>query len=375
MFSSKSPVLKIVGYILIGFFLLIIIIAFGMPDFITPMGRNPQILAKVNGKPVYAQDFLRFRNIATGGRVTDNSMDQMLMTNYIVDQLMLEKASNLGFTPTKATTLMQIRSLPELIDERTGAYSPALLESLLQQNNWNYSQFFNVMREYMTRETLRDFIHQGITVSTNEVEALHAASGTKTTVAYSLLTSNDIRQRYAASLNITDEAVEEQLRSDRRERQDPETDRARVRANLERAKYLEVEDDIVSRINDLVESNANFNTVFNTLRGKSGVSKSFGLGEPIVDDTKEAMPLAFASSRIFTDNFMKMQIGEPSKAIKTPEGIYVFTIIRRETPRSLTRMEIEEDRELLYDETSRAVFDSISRKLLEDAKIEIFLGN
>ena len=123
----------------------------------------------------------------------------------------------------------------------------------------------------------------------------------------------------------------------------------------------------------MVENNANFNTVFNALRGKTGVSKPFGLGAPVVDDSTEAMPLAFASSRIFTDNFLKMQIGEPSKAIKTPEGIYVFTVIRKETPKNLTRTEIEEDRELLYEETSRAVLGSISQKLIEDAKIEIFL--
>jgi len=372
MFTSKSPVVKIVGYILLGFFVLVIIIAFGMPE--APMGgRDPQVLAIVNGKKVFAQDFLRYRQSMLGGRSVDSSMDRALFTNFIVEELLLQKAIDLGLDPTNQMLHIQIRHMPELRD-RTESYNPELLEMLLLQNNLTRGQFMALMRDDITRDSLRSALAQSIAVSTNEVIALHNAANTRVTVGYALLTSSDIRQRYAAELIVTEDDIDAHIRADRRERQDPQTDRERIRANLERAKYLEVEDRIVSQINGLVENNADFNTVRNTLRGRSGTSIPFGLGAPVISDSADPMPLPFATSRTFTDNFMRMQIGASSEAIKTPEGIYVFTVIRREAPIALTPHQIEIEREELYNETERAVLAAIYRKLIEDAKIKQFFG-
>jgi hypothetical protein len=372
MFTSKSPVVKVVGYALLGLFVLVIIIAFGMPEF-SPMGRDPQVLAIVNGTQIHAQDFLRYRNVMLGGRGTDGSMDRALFTNFIVDELLLQKATKLGFRPSREMLRIQIQHMPELRD-RTGAFSQELLNMLLAQNNFTLVQFYKLMRDDTTRNALRDTFSQNIVVSTNEVIALHNASNTRVTVEYTLLTSSDIRQRYANELIVTDDDIDAHIRADRRERQDPQTDRTRISANLERAKYLEIEDRIVSQINDLVENNADFNAIRNTLRGRSGTSRPFGLGEPVIDDSRDVMPLPFASSRTFTDNFMKMQVGESSQAIKTPEGIYVFTVINREAPISLTLEQIEFEREDLYDQTERAVLGAIYRELIEGAKIKRFFG-
>jgi hypothetical protein len=69
-----------------------------------------------------------------------------------------------------------------------------------------------------------------------------------------------------------------------------------------------------------------------------------------------------------------MQIGESSEAIKTPEGIYVFTITGKETNDNLKDELYAVNRANLYDETSRTVMGTISRKLLEDANKKIYFG-
>jgi len=366
MFSSnKSPIVKIVGYALLGLFVLVIVIAFGMPEF-TPMGgRDAHALAKVNGKTLYTQDFLRYKNFMYGNMSPNVSM----ITAFIVDRLLFEEAVKLGFEPTNKLLRAQIRNMEEFRDH-TGAYNPAALDMMLRQSNLTHTEFYKLMKDYTTTNQLREIINQSVAVPNNEIKALFAASNTKITLAYSLLTSNNIRQRYAADLVVTDKEVEEHMKSDRKERQDPQTDKERVKANLERTKYLEMEDKIIAQTNDLVKNNANFNTVSRTLRGTNGTSHPFGLGEPVIDNSRNAIPLAFTTSKIFTDNFLKMKVGESSEAIKTPEGIYVFTVTKKETNKRLTDEQAFENHETLYDETSRAVSGAINLKLMQDANIK-----
>jgi len=66
MFDSKSPVVKIVSYTITGFFVLIIVISFGMPDFISRMGLDQSSVAVVNGEKVDRYDFLRYRDSRFG---------------------------------------------------------------------------------------------------------------------------------------------------------------------------------------------------------------------------------------------------------------------------------------------------------------------
>ena len=62
MFDAKHPVIKVAGYIIVGFFVLIIIISFGMPDFLSRMGLDQNTVAKVNGEVIGYMDFIRYRD-------------------------------------------------------------------------------------------------------------------------------------------------------------------------------------------------------------------------------------------------------------------------------------------------------------------------
>ena len=97
MFDSKSPVVKIVGYIIIGFFGLIIIISFGMPDFISRMGLDESIVASVNGEKVHRLDYLRYRDNRFRHLKNQKDADDMILNYYIGDVLILQKAKELGF--------------------------------------------------------------------------------------------------------------------------------------------------------------------------------------------------------------------------------------------------------------------------------------
>ena len=78
MFDSKSPVMKAVGYTIIRFFALIIIISFGMPDFMSRIGMDNSIIALVNGQKVVLH-----------GTVADNTpkavQDKFKQRGYEVD--------------------------------------------------------------------------------------------------------------------------------------------------------------------------------------------------------------------------------------------------------------------------------------------------
>ena len=65
MFDSRSPVVKIGGYIIIGFFTVIIVISFGVPEFMSRLGMDQSIVAVINGEKVHILEYLRYRDNIT----------------------------------------------------------------------------------------------------------------------------------------------------------------------------------------------------------------------------------------------------------------------------------------------------------------------
>jgi len=90
MFDQKNVISKYVGYFLIGFFLFIIILSFGMPD-VTGCNNDRTSIAVVNGQKVHHLDFLRYRDTKFA-QFRNQKMDSFILDNYILELMLIQKA-------------------------------------------------------------------------------------------------------------------------------------------------------------------------------------------------------------------------------------------------------------------------------------------
>ena len=119
MFDSKSPVVKIAGYILIGFFTIIIIISFGVPDFMSRLGMDESTVAIINGEKIHILEYLRYRdNISRRYKKADSKKFQkQILDSLIRYRLQLQKADDVGIEVSEESVKRFIRSLPMFKDK------------------------------------------------------------------------------------------------------------------------------------------------------------------------------------------------------------------------------------------------------------------
>ncbi len=370
MFDSKSPVVKIVGYTIIGFFLLIIIISFGMPDFMSKLGMDRSVVAKVNGKEIQAVDFLRYRDM-NYGRLKDSSLDAMVLSNYISTMLIYEKAVDCGFLPTDSYILDQIVQTPAFKDPDTGKYSAELMDRVLKQNRYTFDSYYRLVQEDITKRHFMDNVALGAAVSSNEIKSEHKAVNTSIVIAYSLASVDDLKKRYAGELNISDAEIDEFMVQNKDSVKDPATDRARIKDALALQKLQGVQNRLKEELEALSLNNGSFARASAVMGGKIGSSKPFAVGERIQPLEKGAKPIAaLGSSQIFTESVMSLPQGAVSRPITTTDGIYVFTVTKRTTKaESMTDKDIESLRRKLSFDNYTASIEGIRKKLHDEAKI------
>jgi len=125
MFDSRSPIIKIGGYIIVGFFVLIIIISFGMPDFMSRLGIDKSTVAIVNGEKIQYLDFLRYRDMVAG-RVKDSQskeFQQYLLDSLIRYRLQLQKGRAIGIKVSEERVKRAVKEIP-IFRDKSGRFTP-----------------------------------------------------------------------------------------------------------------------------------------------------------------------------------------------------------------------------------------------------------
>ena len=128
MFDAKHPVIKVAGYIIVGFFVLIIIISFGMPDFLSRMGMNPNTVAKVNGEVIGYMDFIRYRDTHMFGKTDDQKQQRMIIERMIQEKLLVQLAKKEGIVVTKGEIKSVIRNR---FSDNAGSFNETFLKNFL----------------------------------------------------------------------------------------------------------------------------------------------------------------------------------------------------------------------------------------------------
>ncbi len=362
MFDSKSPVVKFVSYAITGFFVLIIIISFGMPDFISRMGFDQTVIAIVNGEKLNRFDFLRYRNNRFGD-LNDRKMDNIILSYYIGDYLLFQEAKRIGFYTTNQSLKDYIRNIPGLRDPETGKINPERLNYFFERITSE-----NEIRKEMIRMKLFQFMKMGITAPPEEVQAMYVADTSRIQFKYAYLNSIELRNLYNNKITVTDDEITAEMKSNKSEIKDPKTDRERIRTKLINTKLDRIKKGVIDKINALALSNGSFDQAQALLEGKVSASKVFKIGEKALDQAGQPIT-ALANSRIFLEDFMGIKEGQTSRVIDSEGGLYIFTPMLKDIKKGQpSDKEYQSFEKNLEDQSMMIAVGSLRQKLFENAK-------
>lgn len=369
MFDSKSPIVKIVSYAVTGFFVLIIVISFGMPDFISRMGLDQTAIAYVNGEKVDRLDYLRYRDSRFGDMRGEKKMDAMILSYFINDVLLLQDARKAGFSVSDEAVKDYILNIPGLKDPATGTLSAERLDIFLERVNFSFNDLQKTIRKDLLRDRYIQFIRMGVAVPSSEVGAEYRAVNSRIQVKYSYLGAMDMQRMFTAETAVTDAEITAEMEKNKKEVKDPTTDRDRIRKKLESAKLAQIKKDIIDRVNAIALRGGSFDEAQAVLRGKVTLSKVFRPGERLSDDRGQPVT-GLNNSKIFLEDFMEIGENKSSRIISSDSGMYIFTPVVKDIKKDdVTEKERAAIAGRLEQESVRMITGNLMQKLYEGAKI------
>ncbi len=324
--NPKSLVLKIGGYLLIGFFTLIIVISFGMPDFISRFSLDQSTVAVVNGEKLHVYDFLRYRDNIYRQYGRNEKMDPFILTQFIGEYLIVQEGAKNGFEPTDDRIANYIKSIPIFKNPKTGAYDGDEFKKFLQGNKFTFGEFNKILRRDLVKEDFLHYLRMGAAVSSEEISFNQLSSNGKIKIKYAFISGEELKKRSADKIAVTENEVSSEMTKNKSELKDPKTDKARIRQRLIDTKFNAVKKDLINSLTALAEKKASFNESSALLNGTVKITKEFSIGAPVLDDSNESQPLTqIENSKIFREQFLSLENGIVSAPIEAMNGIYIIT--------------------------------------------------
>jgi hypothetical protein len=370
MFESKSPMVRVGAYIIIGFFTLIIIISFGMPDFMTKLGMDDNVVAIINGEKIYRLEFVRYKeNMASQIPNADKKeMQDMILNNLIMRKLMLQKADNIGIAVSDERVMNSIKNI---FRDKNGKFSKEYMDRYLAHYHQGLPDFFLTVKEDLMLNEFRHLVFQGVGVSPDEVATEYRLANSSIQIKYCYVSTIDLNKRFKNNINVTEKEIDEEMQKSKDEIKDPATDRKRIRDKIEKNKIAALKNEVINKIDKLADGKKSFDEAASYLGGGISVSNLFKIGEPVKDGSgKEKTLYSLSNSAIFNDNLLLLERGITSRAIDGFDGIYIFTpvsntLIARE-PSAKEYAKLEEE---LLEQKNNSVFMSIMSSIRDKAKI------
>ncbi len=372
MFDAKHPVIKIGGYVIIGFFTLIIVISFGMPDFISRMGGDENTVAIVNGEPIHRLDYLRYRDRYSEYLKGENAkqMEPLILDRLIMQRLILQKADKLGIKISETRVQNGIKEIPFFKNEG-GKFDSSRLERYLEYTHQNLADFYKGYEEELIIDELRQLLEAGRGISPDDVQFEYTLDKSKMQIKYAFLSNKEMRKRFADRLNVTEKEIDDELKKNKEEAKDPKTDRNRIKMKLENNKFNAIKNDVIKTIDAMAKDNKGFEQAASYLSGEIALTDEFKIGGQLKKIGKDGRPLySLSNSPVFNQEFLAVDRGKISKAIEGFDGIYVFTPVKKEiVTEAPPADESQKIAEKLSQEEGEAVFMALITALRDSSKI------
>lgn len=372
MFDSRSPIIKIGGYIIVGFFVLIIIISFGMPDFMSRLGIDKSTVAIVNGEKIQYLDFLRYRDMVAG-RVKDSQskeFQQYLLDSLIRYRLQLQKGKAIGIKVSDERVKRAVKEIP-IFRDKSGRFSPEYLNRFLDHFNMSLSDYYVMMREELINAAIVEMLRMGAGASPEEIRAQAAIRNSRIMIKYCYVANSELKNRMRGAIAVSEAEIDRELAKNRAEIKDPKTDRERIRTKLEDRKFEAGKKALIEELDRLSVEGRPFEAAASRMGGKVSLSREFKIGEPVREASAKGEVLhTINDSPVFVNDCLALGTGRSSRAINAFDGLYVFTPVRKDVvmkdPAPSERESIEN---ALAGERVNAVYMSMMAAYLEKSRI------
>jgi len=331
MFDQKNVFSKYVGYFLIGFFLFIIILSFGMPD-VTGCGNDRSSIAVVNGQKVHHLEFLRYRDTKFA-QFRNQKMDSFILDNYILETILVQKAEKTGFKTTEDRISNFVKNSPEFKNPSTGKFDPEYFQLILRNSRLSLAEFEKLVKRDFTLNDYKFFLSIGGASSKEDILTKNIVDNSKLQFQYSFLSAEELKKRFINESKVTDTEIDAEIKNNNVKVSDPKTDRERIRKQMEEKKLETIKNDLAAKINSIASSGGTFASADSVLKGKIAKTSNFKIGETVKTDEKEPkMIAALNNSSIFTDKCLMLAKDKTSPAIITASGIYIFSPVIKVIP-------------------------------------------
>ena len=369
MFDAKHPVIKVAGYIIVGFFVLIIIISFGMPDFLSRMGLDQNTVAKVNDEVIGYMDFIRYRDTHMFGKTDDQKQQQrMIIERMIQEKLLVQLAKKEGIIVTKK----EIKSvIHNRFSDDTGSFNEALFKNFLDRFHMGVSDYYKYVEDEVYAGKLQNLLLAGISVSPWEIVTDYRIQNSKLKIQFSFLSNAELAKRYANDIAVTDEEIDAQLKKNPKELKDPKTDRQRIKEKLANAKLERIKQQMTKNINDLALVGRSFSEAQMVLKGAVSYSNEFKPGDLVRErDDKGRILYPIQESGIFQSDLFTLRQGVTSRLIPGFDGLYIFTPVVRVIPGvQVPEKDKQSLEQNLFYAKANALYISLLTRLFEKSKI------
>jgi hypothetical protein len=369
MFDQKSVISKYVGYFLIGFFLFIIILSFGMPD-VTGCGTDRSSIAVVNGQKIDHLDFLRYRDTKFA-QFRNQKMDSFILDNFILEIMLIQKAENTGFKITEDRITDYVKKSPEFKNPSTGKFDPEYFQAILRNNRLDIAEFEKLIRRDFTLNDYKYFLSIGGASATEDITAKNIVDNSVIQIQYALLSTEEIKKNFKTELVVTDADIDDEIRNNNVKISDPTTDRERIRKQIEEKKLEKVKNDLAEKINAIAALNGTFASANSVLKGKTAKSAKFKIGETVKTDEKEPKTIApLNNSNIFTEKCLSIAVNASSPAVLSGSGIYIFTpIIKTIPPASIDKENLDKSFNMANNSSANMITRNLLKIMNEKSKV------
>jgi len=183
-------------------------------------------------------------------------------------------------------------------------------------------------------------------------------------------------KRYTGSLSVTDEEIAAEMKNNPGELKDPATDKDRIKEKLAGKKITSIEDELIGKISAIASSAGSFNEAAALLQGTGGISEVFIPGDPLKEQGGETNLMPVRNSRVFRETCVSLPAGTASEPIRTPDGIYIFTPVMKQTdPKDPSDADLKALANKMQKDRTASTINSILLRFSEESKIVKNLKN
>ena len=368
-FSLKN----MVWYIIIGFFTLIIVISFGMPDFLSRLGGNENMVASVNGEVIDRLDYIRFRDNMSRGlnlkSMSEKDAARVIMNSLIEHTLQIQKAGELHISVSDGRVRSFITTIP-MFKNSLGSFDGEQYKRYLNHYHFSKQEYFYYVKENLVSGEFYDMIESGIAVAPDEVISESAIENSQIQVQYAFISNWNLKKMFRKETTVGADELAAEMR---KTGGDAPVDGSQTMVKLEAKKFDALKGKVMAQIENFARQGKPFAEVARLFGGEVSLSPVFKIGDNMQEPGKAVKHLAeLASDRVFLEDCLILEPGRTSRAIPAMEGILIFTPVKKEVsfvepdPENYARIH----KKLLKDRMN-AVYASMMGSFRQRAKITV----